>query len=68
MPKLKDIQHAALLKLDEIVEAIQNPWENPKHHAAAGSPKDQILNLAKSIDADFNHYCPHIVQTFSTYL
>ncbi|MGQ3663204.1 universal stress protein UspF [Citrobacter braakii] len=52
MPKLKDFQHAALLKLDEIVKQFKIPGEKIQTHVVSGTPKDQILNLAKVIDAD----------------
>ncbi|EOQ24663.1 universal stress protein F [Citrobacter sp. KTE30] len=52
MPKLKDFQHAALLKLNEIVKQFKIPAEKIQTHAVSGAPKDQILNLAKAIDAD----------------
>lgn len=52
MPKIKEFQHAALLKLDEIVKQFKIPLEKIQTHAVSGSPKDKILELAKAIDAD----------------
>lgn len=52
MPKIKEFQHTALMKLDEIVKQFNVPAMKIQTHAVSGSPKDKILELAKAIDAD----------------
>ncbi|KAI3490330.1 hypothetical protein L1887_45789 [Cichorium endivia] len=67
MPKLKEFQHAALAKLDEIVKQFKIPPDKIQTHAVTGSPKDQILKLADTIDADLIIIASH-KPDISTYL
>ena len=52
MPKLAEIQQDALEKLNEIVKQFNLPADRIQTHAISGSPKDQILKLADTINAD----------------
>lgn len=67
MPKMKEFQHAAITKLDEIVKKFKIPANKIQTHAVAGSPKDQILKLAEMIDADLIIIASH-KPDISTYL
>ncbi|MEM5023171.1 universal stress protein UspF [Enterobacter roggenkampii] len=67
MPKMKEFQHAALAKLDEIVKQFKIPADKIQTHAVTGSPKDQILKLADTIDADLIIIASH-KPDISTYL
>ena len=67
MPKLKEFQHAALSKLDEIVKEFHMPADKIQTHAVTGSPKDQILKLAEMINADLIIIASH-KPDISTYL
>jgi len=67
MPKMKEFQHAAITKLDEIVKKFKIPSNKIQTHAVAGSPKDQILKLAEMIDADLIIIASH-KPDISTYL
>jgi universal stress protein F len=67
MPKMKEIQHAALSKLDELTKQFKLPAEKIQTHVVTGSPKDQILKLADSIDADLIIIASHRPD-ISTYL
>ncbi|SCC48897.1 universal stress protein UspF [Kosakonia oryziphila] len=67
MPKMKEIQHAALLKLDELAKQFKLPAEKIQTHVVTGSPKDQILKLADSINADLIIIASHRPD-ISTYL
>ncbi|QOV66886.1 universal stress protein UspF [Citrobacter sp. BDA59-3] len=52
LPKLKDLQEEALSRLNEIVKTFKIPMEKVQTHAVTGTPKDQILKLADTIQAD----------------
>lgn len=52
MPKLEEMQQEALAKLNEIVKQFNLPADRIQTHAISGTPKDQILKLAESINAD----------------
>ena len=52
MPKLAEIQQEALEKLNEMVKQFKLPPDRVQTHAISGAPKDQILKLADSINAD----------------
>ncbi|UDJ80552.1 universal stress protein UspF [Kosakonia oryzae] len=67
MPKIKEIQQAALEKLDELAKEFKLPAEKVQTHAVTGSPKDQILKLADSINADLIIIASHRPD-ISTYL
>lgn len=67
MPKMKEIQQEALAKLDELVKEFKLPAEKVQTHAVTGSPKDQILKLADSINADLIIIASHRPD-ISTYL
>ncbi|UAN24162.1 universal stress protein UspF [Enterobacter sp. JBIWA003] len=67
MPKMKEFQHAALVKLDEIVKQFKIPSDKIQTHAVTGSPKDQILKLADTIGADLIIIASH-KPGISTYL
>ncbi|ANI83433.1 universal stress protein UspF [Kosakonia oryzae] len=67
MPKIKEIQQAALEKLDELAKEFKLPPEKVQTHAVTGSPKDQILKLADSINADLIIIASHRPD-ISTYL
>ena len=67
IPKLKEFQHVALAKLDEIVKQFKIPPDKIQTHAVTGSPKDQILKLADTIDADLIIIASH-KPDISTYL
>ncbi len=67
MPKIKEFQHAALAKLDEIVKQFKIPADKIQTHAVTGSPKDQILKLADTIGADLIIIASH-KPDISTYL
>jgi len=67
MPKMKEIQQEALAKLDELAKEFKLPAEKVQTHAVTGSPKDQILKLADSINADLIIIASHRPD-ISTYL
>ncbi|QJT80628.1 universal stress protein UspF [Kosakonia sp. MUSA4] len=67
MPKMKEIQQAALAKLDELAQLFKLPAEKIQTHVVTGSPKDQILKLADSINADLIIIASHRPD-ISTYL
>ena len=67
MPKMKEFQHAALSKLDEIVKQFKIPADKIPTHAVTGSPKDQILKLAEMVSADLIIIASH-KPDISTYL
>ena len=58
MPKIKEFQHTALEKLDEIVKQFKIPPEKVQTHAVTGSPKDQILKLADHRRRPDHHRLP----------
>jgi universal stress protein F len=67
IPEIKEIQHTALLKLDELAKQFKLPAEKVQTHAVTGTPKDQILKLADSINADLIIIASHRPD-ISTYL
>ncbi|HDT1286507.1 universal stress protein UspF [Enterobacter cloacae complex sp. 2022EL-00788] len=67
MPKMRDLQQAALSKLDDIIMQFRIPANKIQKHAVTGSPKDQILKFAEMIDADLIIIASHR-PGISTYL
>ncbi|MDI3447572.1 universal stress protein UspF [Enterobacter sp. V89_11] len=67
MPKLEEMQQEALAKLNEIVTQFNLPADRIQTHAISGTPKDQILKLAESINADLIIIASHRPD-ISTYL
>ncbi|WP_312946976.1 universal stress protein UspF [Superficieibacter sp.] len=52
VPSLDELQQEALSKLHEIVTRFNLPEDRKQTHIAEGSPKDKILDLAKTLSAD----------------
>lgn len=67
LPSMDDLQREAISKLEEIVARFQIPDDRKQTHIAEGSPKDKILELAKTLRADLIILASHRPD-ISTYL
>ncbi|WP_414163590.1 universal stress protein UspF [Superficieibacter sp. BNK-5] len=67
LPSMDDLQREAISKLEEIVARFQIPDDRKQTHIAEGSPKDKILELAKTLHADLIILASHRPD-ISTYL
>ena len=67
LPSMDELQQEAINKLKEIAAQFQIPDDRKQTHLAEGSPKDKILELAKSLSADLIILASHRPD-ISTYL
>ncbi|HFQ9142131.1 TPA: universal stress protein UspF [Enterobacter cancerogenus] len=67
MPEQRELQLKAEEKLNDIVKLFKLPELKVQVHVVSGSPKDQILRLAETIEADLIIIASHRPD-ISTYL